>query len=85
MARPCSSAAAITSASRIEPPGWITALMPAAAAASMPSRNGKNASEAITEPSTTRFASAALMPAMRAEYTRLIWPAPTPIVRLSLA
>ncbi|MNS60776.1 hypothetical protein D3C72_937870 [compost metagenome] len=75
----------MTSASRIEPPGWITALMPAAAAASMPSRNGKNASEAITEPSTTRFASAALMPAMRAEYTRLIWPAPTPMVRLSLA
>src|SRR5690606_9419111 len=67
MAMPCSSAAAITSASRIEPPGWITALMPAWAAASMPSRNGKNASEAITEPSTTRPASPALMPAMRAE------------------
>src|SRR5690606_4077830 len=78
MAMPCSSAAAITSASRIEPPGWITALMPASAAASMPSRNGKNASEAITEPSTTRPASAALIPAMRAEYTRLICPAPTP-------
>ncbi len=32
IARPCSSAAAMTSLSRIEPPGWITALMPAAAA-----------------------------------------------------
>ena len=28
IAMPCSSAAAITSASRIEPPGWITAVMP---------------------------------------------------------
>ena len=33
--------------------------MPAAAAASMPSRNGKNASLAITEPGTTRPASSA--------------------------
>jgi hypothetical protein len=48
IAMPCSSAAAITSSSRIEPPGWMTALMPAAAALSMPSRNGKKASEAIT-------------------------------------
>src|SRR5690606_20217500 len=29
IAMPCSSAAAITSLSRIEPPGWITALIPA--------------------------------------------------------
>ena len=29
MAMPCSSAAAITSSSRIEPPGWMTAVMPA--------------------------------------------------------
>ena len=29
IAMPCSSAAAITSSSRIEPPGWITAVMPA--------------------------------------------------------
>ena len=28
IARPCSSAAAITSGSRFEPPGWITAVMP---------------------------------------------------------
>src|SRR6476620_5538192 len=33
MARPFSSAAAITSASRIEPPGWTTAVAPASAAA----------------------------------------------------
>src|SRR5690606_31769408 len=85
IAMSCSSAAAITSASRIEPPGWITARMPASPAASRPSRNGKNASEAITEPGTTSPASAALMPAMRAEYTRLICPAPTPTVALSFA
>ena len=41
MAIPCSSAASITSASRMLPPGWITAVMPAAAAASSPSWNGK--------------------------------------------
>jgi hypothetical protein len=43
---PCSLAAAITSSSRIEPPGWMTALAPAAARTSIPSRNGKKASEA---------------------------------------
>mgnify|MGYP006877697116 CR=1 FL=1 len=32
-----SSAAAMTSASRIEPPGWMTALAPASARASIPS------------------------------------------------
>ena len=32
IAMSCSSAAAMTSASRIEPPGWMTARMPAAAA-----------------------------------------------------
>ena len=47
---PCSSAAAITSASRIEPPGCTTAVAPAAATASRPSRNGKNASDAATDP-----------------------------------
>ena len=49
IAMPCSSAAATTSSSRTEPPGSITALTPASAAASMPSRNGKNASDASTE------------------------------------
>ena len=47
---PAASAAAITSASRIEPPGWITAVAPAATEASSPSAKGKNASEAATLP-----------------------------------
>ncbi len=68
IAIPCSSAAAITSSSRMEPPGWITQVTPAAAAASIPSRNGKNASEAIEEPFTSRPSSAALIPAIFAEY-----------------
>ena len=50
MARPALSAAAITSASRIEPPGWITAVAPASAITCSPSGNGKNASDAATEP-----------------------------------
>ena len=50
IARPCSSAAAITSASRTDPPGCTTAVAPAAATASRPSRNGKNASDAATDP-----------------------------------
>ena len=50
IAIPCSSAAAITSASRTEPPGCTTAVAPAAATASRPSRNGKNASDAATDP-----------------------------------
>ena len=41
MAMPCSSAALITSSSRIEPPGWITAVAPASIATSRPSANGK--------------------------------------------
>jgi hypothetical protein len=44
MAMPAWLAASITSASRIEPPGWMTAVAPAAMAASSPSANGKNAS-----------------------------------------
>ena len=40
MARPSSSAAAMISSSRIDPPGWMTTATPAEAAASMPSRNG---------------------------------------------
>ena len=50
MAMPASSAAAITSASRIEPPGWITAVAPASAAWIRPSAKGKKASEAQAEP-----------------------------------
>ena len=50
IARPASSAAAITSSSRIDPPGWITAVAPASTAASRPSANGKKASDATAEP-----------------------------------
>ena len=51
----------------------------------MPSRNGKNASDAMALPSTTRPSSFALSAATRVEYTRDICPAPTPIVMPSLA
>ncbi len=44
----------MTSSSRIEPPGWITAVAPASASTSRPSRNGKKASEATTEPFSDR-------------------------------
>ena len=50
MATPLSSAAAMTSSSRIEPPGWITAVAPASIAVSRPSGNGKKASDAKAEP-----------------------------------
>ncbi len=69
-----SSAAAITSSSRIDPPGCITAVIPTLAALSSPSLNGKNASDAITEPLTSSFACSAFMPAIRAELIRLICP-----------
>src|SRR3712207_5483925 len=49
MARPASSAAAMTSSSRIDPPGWMTAVAPASAAARSPSANGKKASDATAE------------------------------------
>src|SRR5690606_1763014 len=78
MAIPRSLAAAITSSSRMLPPGWMTHVAPASATTSRPSRNGKNASEATTEPASTRPAFSALMEAIRAESIRLIWPAPTP-------
>ena len=58
MARPASSAAAMTSSSRIEPPGWITAVAPASTAASRPSANGKKASEATAEPIVRGFGPA---------------------------
>src|SRR4029077_8242529 len=81
IAIPCSSAAAITSSSLTLPPGWITACAPARATTSMPSRKGKKASEATTDPARVCFASLALNSATRAASTRLIWPAPMPRVR----
>ena len=80
MARPCSFAAAITSSSRMLPPGWMMAFAPASASTSTPSRNGKKASDATTDPAIVRPAFSALMRAMRVESTRLICPAPTPTV-----
>ena len=88
----CSSAALITSASRTEPPGWITAVAPASIATNSPSGNGKKASDATTEPlvngsfSFNSFAaSSALRAAMRAASIRLICPAPMPTVANFLA
>ena len=47
-------------------------LMPDAAAASTPSRNGKKASDARAAPSSDNLASSALRQAIRAENTRLV-------------
>ena len=47
IAMPRSLAAAMTSSSRMLPPGWITATAPLSATTSRPSRNGKNASDAF--------------------------------------
>ena len=92
IASPASSAALMTSSSRIDPPGWITAVAPASAADSRPSAKGKNASDATTEPLTSgsdapaaSAASSDLRAAIRDESTRLIWPAPMPTVAPSLA
>src|SRR5438093_656099 len=41
MAMPAASAAAVTSGSFIEPPGWMTAVTPARMPSSSPSGNGK--------------------------------------------
>src|SRR6267142_356122 len=82
MAKPRRSATAITSASRTEPPGWITAVAPALAASSTPSGNGKNASEATALPVS---GDCAFITASFTESTRLICPAPTPSVAPSFA
>ena len=71
----------MTSASRMEPPGWMAAVAPASAAAIKPSANGKNASLHTTEFCSGNFASPAFQTAMRLESTRLICPAPMPSVR----
>ncbi len=49
MAAPARSAAATTSASRTEPPGWMKAETPPARHASTPSAKGKKASDAQTD------------------------------------
>ena len=60
----------------------MIAVAPAFAISSIPSRNGKKASEATTVPARGRTAFSA---AMRAESTRLICPAPTPTVWTAFA
>src|SRR6266851_1736995 len=75
MAIPAASAAATTSESFTEPPGWIAAVMPARTPSSRPSGNGKNASDAITAP---RERPPARCTASCTASTRDIWPAPTP-------
>ena len=77
---PASSAFLMDSSSRIDPPGWMTAVIPCFAASSTVSPKGKNASDAITAP----FAfSPASSKAIFAEPTRFICPAPTPSVLCS--
>src|SRR5690606_17746252 len=85
IAMPRSFAAWMTSASRTEPPGWITAVMPCCAATSRPSRNGKNASDAIAAPSREKLCSPAFVMPICAAITRLVWPPPMPSVRPSRA
>src|SRR5262245_19203761 len=72
----------MTSASFTEPPGCTTAVAPAAATASRPSRNGKNASDAATDP--LKLSAPAFIRATLTASTRLICPAPTASVRLAL-
>src|SRR6478752_3935183 len=75
MLTPPASAAAITSGSRTEPPGWTMARTPAAMRISGPSANGKNASDAATDPLAR---SPARSTASRAESTRFTCPMPMP-------
>src|SRR4051794_12568480 len=83
IATPASCAAATTSSSRTDPPGWMMARTPASIASAGPSANGKNASDARTVPS--RLSTRAFSTASRTASTRLIWPAPMPIVARSRA
>ena len=76
------AAAATTSSSRTDPPGWTTARTPASSSTCSPSANGKNASDAATEPAARSPARAT---ASRAESTRLTCPMPTPTVARSWA
>ena len=87
MAMPAASAAAMHSASFLDPPGSTTYWIPNAAAASMLSGNGKKASETSTvwartcagsRPRRATFSRAFSMASLRMESTRLGWPAPMP-------
>src|SRR3989442_1348321 len=61
----------MTSSSRSEPPGWITAVTPARATTSSPSRNGKNASDAHTAAAVSGASSWARITARRPEAARV--------------
>ena len=85
IATPAASAAAITSASRSDPPGWITAVAPASTAGNETVGEGEERvggdDRADRRRATRRTAaSSAFRAATRAESTRDIWPAPTPTV-----
>src|SRR6476659_3493879 len=80
---PAASAAAMTSSSRLEPPGCTIAFTPASIASAGPSAKGKKASEAIAAP--LRSSSGDFSTARRTASTRLICPAPMPTVALSRA
>ena len=82
-----SSAAAITSRSLMDPPGWIIAVTPALTAEIKPSGKGKNASLATTLPIVNGWsklaisaAAIALFVAIFVESILLICPAPIPVV-----
>jgi len=78
-------AASITFLSFIEPPGWIIALTPTFINSSIPSTNGKNASEAATEfISFSGKNCNALFDAILQLSNLLGCPAPIPIVDLFL-
>ncbi len=89
---PASSAAAMTSSSRIEPPGCMAQVAPASTAEINPSANGKNASDCYRAPFVrsslllaASIASTAFLAAIRDESNLLIWPAPMPTVVKSRA
>ena len=93
MARPRSSAAAITSSSRIEPPGWITAVAPASAAASEAvgereegvGGDHRALGQRLRQARGLRGFGGLAGRRCGRESTRLIWPAPMPTVAPSLA
>ena len=77
MAMPYLFAASIDSASRMEPPGWMMAVIPALCATSTQSGNGKNASDANTLPLI--FSPPCLI-AFSNAHIRLTCPGPIPVV-----
>src|SRR5437867_2038488 len=85
IATPRDSAAAIDSSSRTDPPGCAMAAIPALAAISTESGNGKKASEQRIAPRTSCPERSALRSARRTASTLDDCPAPIPSVRPSRA